>query len=90
MAWPTWINYNYLIIRGLRRYGYAEIAEELTRKTIHEIARWYEKAGSIFEYYDAEGRRPPKQLTRKRGTYLDVISDYGWSAAIYIQLMRDA
>jgi len=87
---PTWINYNYLIIRGLRRYGYAEIAEELTRKTIHEIARWYEKAGSIFEYYDAEGRTPPKQLTRKRGTYLDVISDYGWSAAIYIQLMRDA
>lgn len=33
-AGPTWININWLIIDGLKRYGYDQLAEELTGKTV--------------------------------------------------------
>lgn len=31
---PTWINMNWLIIDGLKRFGYDELADQLTHKTI--------------------------------------------------------
>lgn len=36
---PTWINTNWLIIDGLRRYGYDELADELTQKTIELVSK---------------------------------------------------
>ncbi len=89
----TWINMNYFIIQGLRRYGYAELAETLRQRTLAEIARWYEATGCIYEYYDCRGEKLPTTLLRKGavgaagGAGFGVIQDYGWSAALFIDLV---
>jgi neutral trehalase len=87
---PTWVNYNYLIVRGLLRYGHRDMALDITRRTLDEIAHWYGKEGVIFEYYDAEGKRSPRRLARKGrvggGWIHTVIPDYHWTAALYLAL----
>lgn len=44
---PTWINMNWLIIDGLRRYGFKDHADVLTESTVEMIAK-----SGIAEYYD--------------------------------------
>lgn len=44
---PTWINTNWLIIDGLRRYGYDKEADELAAKTIKLVTK-----SGFFEYYN--------------------------------------
>lgn len=44
---PSWVNINWLIIDGLKRYGYMDHAAALTESTLEMI----EKAGS-YEYFD--------------------------------------
>ncbi|MCD6289270.1 MAG: flagellar biosynthesis protein FlgM [Anaerolineae bacterium] len=91
----TWINTNYFIIQGLRRYGYSDLAEELRQRTLAEVVRWYEKAGCIYEYYDCLGEKLPTTLLRKGavgsagGAGFGVIQDYGWSAALFIDLIMN-
>lgn len=43
---PTWINTNWLIIDGLKRHGYHQIANDLKQKTIELISK-----NGIYEYY---------------------------------------
>lgn len=43
---PTWVNMNWLIIDGLKRYGYQEEANELAQKTIELI-----KNSGFYEYF---------------------------------------
>jgi glycogen debranching enzyme len=92
---PAWINYNYMIIRGLVRYGYLDLATELRDRTLSEIARWYAEDGVIHEFYDSTGTRSPSDLDRKgrKGVRLGdswlnrCVRDYHWSAALYIDLI---
>lgn len=95
---PTWINFNYFLIEGLRRYGYREVAEELRKRTLSEVARWHARDGIIYEYYDSEGATDPiflrrkalggptaKRATASLGT---TICDYNFTAALYIDLLQ--
>ncbi len=50
---PVWLNINWLVIQGLRRYGYAEVAETVTAHTLELIER-----GGFAEYYDPRGSEP--------------------------------
>ena len=69
---PTWVNVNYLMIEGLERSGYSDLAHELRNRTLALI----KKEDDIYEYYHPEtGERPPKAA-----------STFGWSAAIFIDL----
>ena len=73
---PTWVNVNYLLIEGLARAGYAELAHELRRRTLDLIAG----QDDIYEYYHpVTGENPPKAA-----------SIFGWSAAVYIDLAIQA
>jgi glycogen debranching enzyme len=73
---PTWVNVNYLMIEGLQRSGYTELARELRRRTLDMI----ESADDIYEYYQPEtGEIPPKAA-----------STFGWSSAIFIDLAIQA
>lgn len=85
---PVWINYNYMIVRGLERYGYAGPARRLAEATVREVARWYGETGVLWEFYDAEGRTHPLRLHRK-GLRERNIADYGWTASLYLRLLRD-
>ncbi len=69
---PTWVNVNYLMIEGLERSGYPELARELRQRTLQMI----QGRDDIYEYYHPEtGQQPPKAA-----------STFGWSAAIFIDL----
>lgn len=91
---PTWINNNYLIWEGLKRYGFEDVADELRRRSLRGIQYWYEETGGIFEYYDPERETHPFWLHRKGGvgaeggTGFGVIRDYSWTAAMYIAWVK--
>jgi putative isomerase len=69
---PTWINVNYLLIEGLIRSGYPDLARELRSRTLELMSQQED----IFEYYHPEsGINPPKAAPI-----------FGWSAAIFIDL----
>jgi hypothetical protein len=50
---PSWINTNWMIIDGLRRYGYTEIADAITEKSLAMVA----EHGS-YEYFSAKKGTP--------------------------------
>ncbi len=87
---PTWMNNNFLIWEGLKRYGFDDVADELRRRSLQSIQYWYEESTGIFEYYDPRCETPPTWLHRKGGvgnrggTGFGVIRDYGWTAATYV------
>jgi glycogen debranching enzyme len=73
---PTWINVNYLLIEGLLRSGYAELAHQLRQRTLEMVSR----REDIYEYYHPEtGENPPKAAPI-----------FGWSSSIFIELAIQA
>ncbi len=95
---PVWINYNYMIIKGLNQYGYIDLANEIREKTIKAITKWYHQDGCIYEYYDSYNLISPSKLTRK-GEALkpydfrirtQCIRDYGWSASLFIAMVMES
>jgi glycogen debranching enzyme len=54
---PTWVNVNYLLIEGLQRTGYTDLARELRRRTLDLICLH----DDIYEYYQPQtGEVPPR------------------------------
>jgi glycogen debranching enzyme len=69
---PSWVNVNYLLVEGLSRSGYPELARELRQRTLDMIA----SRDDTYEYYHPEtGANPP-----------GAASIFGWSSAIFIDL----
>ncbi len=87
---PVWLNFNYMICQGLRKYGYAELAAEITEKMLRVVQEWYEKTGVVFEFYDSENQTAPYRLRRKGDPVepydmrvrVQTIRDYGWSSCL--------
>jgi glycogen debranching enzyme len=70
---PTWVNVNYLLIDGLLRAGYSDVAAELRRRTIDMVM----SQPDICEYYHSEtGEKPPV-----------AVGLFGWSAALFVDLV---
>ncbi len=90
---PVWININYLICEGLRRYGYLAEADRLQRESMREIEKFYLKYGTFFEFYDDRRQCDPPQLLRKRSLdpddspYHQVFFDYGWTGTLYLDMV---
>lgn len=89
----TWLNYNFLIYKGLMKYGFKKTATGLLLKTKNAVEKWYGEKGSIFEFYDPDNKIPPRDLPRKdwlgtRG-WTRTITDYQWSAAIYVAILHE-
>jgi hypothetical protein len=87
---PVWINYNYMIWRGLQLHGREKEAERIRRTSIALVNKYYRRFGVIFEYFDASDELPPPQLDRKgksTGMYnfrikFECIRDFHWAAAL--------
>jgi neutral trehalase len=93
----VWVNYNYMISAGLKRYGYTEQAEAIIRATVNEISRFYHTDGVIYEMYDPDGMISPRCIPRK-GTPIEpydtrvryqVIRDYGWSSSLFAAMVLE-
>ena len=88
------MNINYFLILGLRKYGYIDIAEELRKRTLDAVLKWYEITGNLFEFYDADNQIWPFHLNRKGAQpkkpdyreHVHAITDYNWSAC-FIELL---
>ena len=73
---PTWANINYLLVEGLLRCGYSDLAHELRRRTLDMLAG----QNDIYEYYNPlSGENAPRAAPI-----------FGWSAAIFIDLAIQA
>ena len=93
----VWLNLNYFIICGLRKYGKIEVANKLKDATLKMVDKWYKKTGTIFEFYDPKDevspfkclRKGPQPKTPDYRTHVHSISDYNWSACFTILLIQD-
>lgn len=92
---PVWMNYNYMIIQGLQNYGEISLSREFRDKTLAAINEWYHKNGTVYEFYDPENQKSPKQLNRKGPVHepydftvrYQSIRDYGWTATLTLDLL---
>lgn len=93
----VWINYSYMLEHGLRDYGFVEEADHIVDATMAAIAKWYEKEGCIFEFYDPGNEVCPSELSRKGPAIKPAdffvramnIRDYGWSACLYAAMAME-
>lgn len=94
---PVWINYNYMILAGLREYGYDVLVDKIRNKTLQLLHQWYLKKGTIFEFYDSENRCAPNEQNRKGPVFepydfmvrFQAIRDYGWSCTLCLDMLHD-
>lgn len=93
---PAWVNINWLIIYGLKRYGCIEYAERIRERTLRILEKYFQRYGMFVEYYDPDDNIPPLHLPRKgkhapyEAWYHQPILDYGWSATLYVDLLLDS
>lgn len=94
---PVWINFNYMILQGLREYGYHNLYEDIRDKTIRCMNQWYQNSGVIFEFFDCDNQTHPSRLNRK-GTPVEpydirlrvqTIRDFGWSCTLLFDLLQE-
>ncbi|MEK6575414.1 MAG: trehalase family glycosidase, partial [Chloroflexota bacterium] len=69
---PTWVNVNYMLVEGLERSGYADLARELRRRTLEMML----DDDDIYEYYNPETGKAPSKAA----------SVFGWSSALFIDM----
>ena len=55
---PIWGVSNYLVFRGLLKYGFTEDARELAEKTVRLFGQDLEVNGSLHEYYNPDNGEP--------------------------------
>ncbi len=55
---PVWINVNYMVFRGLLRYGYEVEARQLAEKTVLLLGHDFERFGALHEYYLPDNGEP--------------------------------
>ena len=86
-----------MIIRGLRDYGFGDFADEIKVKTLDTINQWYQRSGTVLEFYDSENSTPPYCFNRKGAIHepydfrvkYQSIRDYGWSITLAFDLLNE-
>ena len=53
---PVWVEWNYLLERGLLRYGYVNIAKELAQKVTANVIAQLRKDHNFWEFYDPDAK----------------------------------
>lgn len=66
---PVWINTAYLVLQGMKRYGYVETAKYMGEKLVRGVYRTWEHTGKVVEFYDPDAY-DFDELSRKKGTGL--------------------
>lgn len=75
---PIWINLNWIIYRGLRRYGYDEIADTIRKDTLYLMEKY-----GFYEYFEPS-KEVNKSLDKGYGG-----NNFSWSAALTIDLLTN-
>lgn len=74
---PIWGISNYMVFKGLEKYGYTKEANELARKTISLFGKDFKKNGALHEYYEPETGVPMLNKGFQNWNYL-VLNMVAW------------
>lgn len=74
---PVWINMNWLIYNGLRRYGFEEAAQWVKKDTLELVQKY-----GLWEYFDPN---KSKSLTLTEGYGAP---QFSWTAALILDLLK--
>ena len=74
---PVWVNVNWLIYHGLKRYRYKEISDRLKSDTIEIIAK-----NGFYEYFDSRKEMHKENNAGYGG------NNFSWSAALIIDMIH--
>ncbi|CAM1345501.1 Trehalase [Tenacibaculum amylolyticum] len=75
---PVWINLNWLLYHGLKKYGYDRIAERVKNDSIELIQK-----NGFYEYFDARKEMHQNNTAGYGG------NNFSWSAALLIDLLSE-
>lgn len=86
---PVWINVNWMIYNGLRRYGFHELAAAVRQHSLDLLRRY-----GFYEYFDPRKNPPPSENEvparpgerREMGGY--GTDQFSWSAALCLDLLH--
>lgn len=92
----VWMNINYFVMKGLKKYGYDELAEEIKTKMLEAAQKWYKKTGAIFEFYDSKDEVIPYHCDRKGKQpktpdwrkHVHSIIDFHWSSCFILLFIQ--
>ena len=84
-AYPNgWAPLHYIVVEGLRNYGYHAEAERITRKWLKTNFDWFAKSGEFIEKYNVVNPlKPPVQ-----GVYPSQ-SGFGWTNSIVTCFLKE-
>lgn len=74
---PIWGISNYMVFKGLEKYGYTKEANELAKKTISLFGKDFKKNGALHEYYEPETGVPILNKGFQNWNYL-VLNIVAW------------
>jgi hypothetical protein len=80
---PVWGISNYMVFKGLVKYGYTLEAKELATKTIRLFGKDFEKNGALHEYYEPETGEPLLNKGFQNWNYL-VLNMTAWLEGRYV------
>lgn len=72
----VWAPTNYMVVEGLKRYGYDDLAEEIARRYLEMLTRVYAKTRTLWEVYSPEIDSP---ATNASGIHLVEPEFVGWT-----------
>jgi alpha,alpha-trehalase len=79
-----WAPLNWIVIEGLKNYGYDIEAEQIAHKWLHANLFWYERHGVFLEKYNVvRPHKPPVE-----GLYPSQ-TGFGWTNAIFVRLAKE-
>lgn len=84
-AYPNgWAPLHLIVIEGLRKYEYHDLADRITHKWIKTNLDWFAKHGEFIEKYNVvDPERPPVD-----GVY-PLQSGFGWTNAVLFKLLNE-
>ena len=83
-----WAPLQLIAIQGLRRYGFNEDADRLTRKFIGLVTKDFEEHGVIVEKYDVKRRHSDVAAGIRFGYSANQVG-FGWTNAAFVELLAD-
>jgi len=75
---PIWINLNWILYNGFKRYGLNKMAKKIKNDSIELISKH-----GFYEYFDPRKNRAGLKKTGYGG------DNFSWTAALYIDLIND-
>jgi len=76
---PVWVNLNWMLYKGLKEYGYQEIASQIKKDTLEIVQQ-----EGFYEYFDPRKKEYTKPRSKAYGG-----ENFSWTAALVLDLLNE-